>query len=357
MSFTCRCAKWLVRCGAPLAIAFRELDAYADTATQGEPGSLTSGHTPLAYFLRGEGPAAQPVLHLGWMLAGICSFVCVLIAIMLLVAIFKRRRQEDANALNTKGGPSFVYVGTTISTLALLAITVYMLVVLAQVADPPREPALTVTVTAYDWWWKVDYEEDTKGTRRFATANELHIPVGVPVLVLLKSADVIHAFWVPELSGKTQAIPGVTNRQWLEADRPGVFRGQCTQYCGVQHAHMAFEVYAQPQAEFDRWLGAQQSPPLAATNDSAKRGAKLFEDRCAGCHAIRGSNAAGVQAPDLTHVMSRRLIAAGTIVNTPKNMIDWVQHVQDIKPGALMPDMKLSPAEASDLSAYLATLR
>jgi len=120
---------------------------------------------------------------------------------------------------------------------------------------------------------------------------------------------------------------------------------------------MAFEVYAQPQAEFDRWLDAQQSPPLAATTDSAKRGAKLFEDRCAGCHAIRGSNAAGVQAPDLTHVMSRRLIAAGTIVNTSKNLIDWVQHVQDIKPGALMPDMKLSPAEASDLSAYLATLR
>jgi len=183
VSFTCRCAKWLVRCGAPLAIAFRELDAYADTATPGESGSLTSGHTPLAYFLRGEGPAAQPVLHLGWVLAGICSFVCVLIAIMLLVAIFKRRRQEDANALNTKGGLSFVYVGTTISTLALLAITVYMLVVLAQVADPPREPALTVTVTAYDWWWKVDYEEGAKGTRRFATANELHIPVGVPVLV------------------------------------------------------------------------------------------------------------------------------------------------------------------------------
>ncbi|WP_084515331.1 cytochrome c oxidase subunit II [Burkholderia sp. WSM2230] len=335
-------------------IAFCQLDACADTGGPGEPGSLTGGHTPLAYFLRSEGPAAQPVLHLGWVLAAICSSVCLLIAIMLLVAMFRRRKDEDAKALKAEGGLSFIYVGTTISTLVLLGITVYMLVVLAQVADPPREPALTVTVTAYDWWWKVDYGE---GSSHFATANELHIPVGVPVLLLLRSADVIHAFWVPELSGKTQAIPGVTNRQWLQADRPGTFRGQCTQYCGVQHAHMAFEVYAQPQADFDRWLAAQQSPAPVATTDSAKRGAKLFEERCAGCHTIRGSNSTGVQAPDLTHVMSRRLIAAGTVVNTPKNLMNWVQHVQDIKPGTLMPDMKLSPEEASGLSAYLATLR
>jgi cytochrome c oxidase subunit 2 len=175
--------------------------------------------------------------------------------------------------------------------------------------------------------------------------------------VQLKSADVIHAFWVPELSGKTQAIPGVVNRQWIQADRPGIFRGQCTQYCGVQHAHMALEVHAQPQADFERWMAEQQSPAPAPTTVQAVRGAKLFEERCAGCHAVRGSRSAGVQAPDLTHVLSRRLLAAGTVVNTPENLMDWVQHVQEIKPGTLMPDMKFSPTEAIDMSAYLATLR
>jgi cytochrome c oxidase subunit 2 len=229
-----------------------------------------------------------------------------------------------------------------------------MLTVLAEVADPPKTPALTVTVTAYDWWWKVDYGQ---GPSAFTTANELHIPVGVPVLVLLKSADVIHAFWVPQLSGKTQTIPGNTNRQWIQADKPGIFRGQCTQYCGVQHAHMAFEVYAQPQADYDRWYAAQQRTVAAPATTQAVHGRKLFEERCAGCHAVRGSNAAGVQAPDLTHVLSRRLLAAGTVVNTPENLMDWIQHAQEIKPGTLMPDMKLSPVESGELSAYLATLR
>jgi len=315
---------------------------------------LASGPTPLAYFLRSKGPAAQPVLHLGWTLAFICSLVCVIIAAMLLVAMFRRRKREDHRSLRSGGGLGFVYAGSIISTVALLGIAIYMLSVLAEVADPPKEPALTVTVTAYDWWWKVDYGD---GPGHFATANELHIPVGVPVLVVLKSADVIHAFWVPELSGKTQTIPGTVNRQWIQADRPGIFRGQCTQYCGVQHAHMAFEVYAQSQADYNRWYAAQQHDASAPGTLQALHGRKLFEERCAGCHTVRGSQAAGVQAPDLTHVLSRRLIGAGTIVNTPDNLMDWIQHAQEIKPGTLMPDMLLSPAEAGDLSAYLATLR
>uniref|UniRef100_UPI002028DC99 cytochrome c oxidase subunit II n=1 Tax=Caballeronia sp. AZ10_KS36 TaxID=2921757 RepID=UPI002028DC99 len=287
-------------------------------------------------------------------LTAICSLVCIIIAVMLLIATFRHRKKEDHRALGKGGGLSFIYVGTAISTVALFGIAIYMLTVLAEVADPPKTPALTVTVTAYDWWWKVDYGQ---GPSAFTTANELHIPVGVPVLVLLKSADVIHAFWVPQLSGKTQTIPGNTNRQWIQADKPGIFRGQCTQYCGVQHAHMAFEVYAQPQADYDRWYAAQQRTAAAPATTQAVHGRKLFEQRCAGCHAVRGSNAAGVQAPDLTHVLSRRLLAAGTVVNTPENLMDWIQHAQEIKPGTLMPDMKLSPVESGELSAYLATLR
>ncbi|MCC8402675.1 cytochrome c oxidase subunit II [Paraburkholderia sp. MMS20-SJTN17] len=336
-----------------LAIAFAD-GAWADSNAPDQTASLAAGKTPLAYFLRSEGPATQPVLHLGWALAAISMLVCGIIAVMLIFAMVRRRRQDESNSIRTEGGTRFVYVGTAISTVALFGIAVYMLAVLATVADPPREPALTVTVTAYDWWWKVDYVD---GQDHFTTANELHIPVGAPVLVLLKSADVIHAFWVPKLSGKTQAIPGVINRQWIQADRPGVFRGQCTQYCGLQHAHMAFEVHAEDTADFERWLAAQRAPAPAPSTAPSERGAELFGKRCAGCHSIRGSHSRGVQAPDLTHVLSRRLIAAGTVVNTPGNLMDWVQHAQEIKPGALMPDMKLSPKEAGDLWAYLATLR
>jgi cytochrome c oxidase subunit 2 len=343
-----------LRTGLALAVSLRQITASANEAAPDTSDSLASEPTPLAYFLHSKGPAAHPVLHLDWVLTAICSLVCIIIAVMLLIATFRHRKKEDHRALGKGGGLSFIYVGTAISTVALFGIAIYMLTVLAEVADPPKTPALTVTVTAYDWWWKVDYGQ---GPSAFTTANELHIPVGVPVLVLLKSADVIHAFWVPQLSGKTQTIPGNTNRQWIQADKPGIFRGQCTQYCGVQHAHMAFEVYAQPQADYDRWYAAQQRTVAAPATTQAVHGRKLFEERCAGCHAVRGSNAAGVQAPDLTHVLSRRLLAAGTVVNTPENLMDWIQHAQEIKPGTLMPDMKLSPVESGELSAYLATLR
>lgn len=352
------CARRIFACvfrtGLTLLGSCHMIGAQATDAASEASDSLTTGPTPLAYFLHSKGPAAHPVLHLDWVLTAICSLVCIMIALMLIIGTFRRRKREDHRALGEGGGLSFVYVGTAISTVALLGIAVYMLAVLADVANPPREPALTVTVTAYDWWWKVDYGQ---GPGRFTTANELHIPVGVPVLVLLKSADVIHAFWVPDLSGKTQTIPGNVNRQWLQADRPGIFRGQCTQYCGVQHAHMAFEVYAQPQADYERWYAAQQQDAPMPATAQAIHGRKLFEERCAGCHTVRGSKSAGVQAPDLTHVLSRRLLASGTVVNTHENLMDWIQHAQEIKPGTLMPDMKLSPAESGDLSAYLATLR
>ncbi len=346
--------KRLLRATGAVGGALLQGCAWAAAAAPDQSDSIAASSAPLAYFLHGKGPAAQPVLYLGWVLAAICSFVCLVVGLMLVLAMFRRRARQDFKALSEGGGLRFIYISMAVSVIALGGIAVYMLTVLAQVADPPHEPALTVTVTAYDWWWKVDYGE---GSRHFTTANELHIPVGKPVLVLLKSADVIHAFWVPELSGKTQTIPGVVNRQWIQADRPGIFRGQCTQYCGVQHAHMAFEVYAQTQADYDRWYVNQtQSAALPVTSE-ARRGSKLFGERCAGCHTVRGSSSAGVQAPDLTHVLSRRLLAAGTLVDTPENLMDWIQHAQQIKPGTLMPDMQLSPAQASDLSAYLATLR
>jgi cytochrome c oxidase subunit 2 len=236
---------------------------------------------------------------------------------------------------------------------------IYMLITLAEVSKPPTTPTLSVTVTAYDWWWRFDYAGDAAHPDEpFVTANEMHIPVGQPVHVLLKSADVIHAFWVPQLAGKTQTIPGQTNEQWLQADAPGVYRGQCTQYCGVQHAHMAFEVIAQPPAEFAQWRAAQARAAAPVPPDSPlQAGQKVFMERCAGCHAVRGSAADGAQAPDLTHLASRRMLAAGTLPNTPANLARWIAHAQQIKPGALMPDISLNAGDAAALDAYLQTLR
>lgn len=335
-------------------------------------GGARATDAPMNYFLHGEGPISADVRMLGWIFAAICILVCVVIAGLLLYAALRARPavMTDANVapagvmgpVARSGGNSglrAVAVGTGISTLILVAMTIYALVVLERTAHPAAPVALTVDVTGFDWWWRVDYG-DGDAVQGFVTANEIHIPVGVPVRLRLASADVIHAFWVPLLAGKTQMIPGLVNEQWLQADKPGVYRGQCTQYCGVQHAHMAFEVVAQARPAFDAWLAAQRRPVHAVSQTdigaTLPTGRKLFMERCAGCHTVRGSEAVGPNGPDLTHLNSRRQIAAGLMSNTPAHLIDWITHAQELKPGARMPSMPLSTAESGALSAYLATL-
>ena len=286
---------------------------------------------------------------LGWIFTGIAVATCLVVAVLLLLAM--RRRHGGGNDLVREGssGLRWVAIGAGVSTAILLAMTVYALVVLDQVGNRPPGEAIDITVTAYDWWWKVDYP----GADGFVTANELHIPVGVPVRLHLESADVIHAFWVPQLAGKTQAIPGLHNEQWLQADRAGIYAGQCTQYCGVQHAHMAFEVVAETPARFAAWKAAQAKPASV----QADAGSKLFVSRCGGCHTVRGSQAAGQHGPDLTHLLSRRTIAAGALANTPENLMEWITHAQAVKPGNRMPSMALDGNEAAQLGAFLANLQ
>ncbi|GJH05654.1 cytochrome c oxidase subunit II [Paraburkholderia terrae] len=328
---------------APLSVPFVSPLAHADA--------------PLEYFLHAAGPAATPTMHLGLGLTTMCVAVVAIIAVLLAGALVRRRPVAAPRALGKEeGGMGWIYIGVGVSTLALLASLFYTLVTLQAIAQPSLAPGLRITVTAYNWWWKIDYGDDPDPAHHLVTANEIHIPVGVPVRIALRSADVIHAFWVPRLAGKTQAIPGQVNTQWIQADAPGVYRGQCTQFCGSQHAHMAFDVVAQPQAEFDAWRDAQISQAASPEDGQARAGQKIFLDRCAGCHTVRGSDAAGVQAPDLTHVGSRRQLAAGTLTNTPEHLLDWVQHAQQIKPESLMPSLTLNVQDVAALSAYLATL-
>lgn len=313
---------------------------------------------PLNYFLHSYGPAATPTMHLGWVFTAVMVVVFVIVASLLAGAIFRKRPAVDPRAIGREEqGMAWIYIGTGLSTCILLALTVYALVVLGMVSKPARAPGLTLTVTAYDWWWKIAYEDDDP-SRRFVTANEIHIPIATPVLVKLKSADVIHAFWVPLLAGKMQTIPGLINQKWIEADVAGIYRGDCTQYCGVQHAHMGMEVVAETPDAFNQWREAQLKPASGALAVAVNAGKKLFLDRCAGCHTIRGTEAVGAHAPDLTHLLSRRLIAGGLLPNTPENLLHWILHTQQVKPGARMPSFTttLSPPEISALAAFLATL-
>jgi cytochrome c oxidase subunit 2 len=189
------------------------------------------------------------------------------------------------------------------------------------------------------------------------TANEIHIPVGRPVLINTHSQDVIHSFWMPELHGKRDLIPGHPSAIWLQADRPGVFQGQCAEFCGLQHAHMRLIVVAEPEETFQAWLEAQRQSAQPPRDPLAERGMHVFvSGPCALCHAIRGTDAAGHVAPDLTHIASRATLAAGTLPNTPGHLAGWIIDSQSVKPGNAMPSMSLSPEDLQALLAYLGNL-
>ena len=311
--------------------------------------------TPLNYFLYSYGPAATPVMHLGWLMTALLSAITLIVILLLVIAIVRKRSSADSGMIGAEsGGLRWIYIGTGISTFILAGLTVYFLAVLNAVAKPTEAPALTLTVTGYDWWWSIEYEH-ADPAKRFVTANEIHIPVGRPVLLKLKSADVIHAFWVPVLAGKTQMIPGLVNQKWIQADAPGVYVGQCAQFCGVAHAHMNLEVVAESDQDFEKWQEAQRRTAFPVSEHN-EHGYKLFMDRCGGCHAVRGTEAEGLHGPDLTHLNSRGRIAAGLLTNTPDHLMDWITRAQYFKPGARMPSIALSDSEASALASYLSTL-
>jgi cytochrome c oxidase subunit 2 len=213
-------------------------------------------------------------------------------------------------------------------------------------------PALEVRVTGHQWWWRIQYR-DPAGGGWVETANELHLPQGDTVRLVLNSADVIHSFWVPNVAGKLDMIPGRTNLLDVTARRPGWYRGQCAEFCGTQHAHMAFDVKVESPAAFRAWLAAQAAPAAPV----AGRGAAVFQATCAACHAIRGAGAAGRAGPDLTHVAARRSLAAGTLTMTRGNLQGWIEQPQAVKPGTSMPQIPLTPADADAVATYLARLR
>lgn len=315
--------------------------------------------TPLGY-LEAAGERAQAVLPLTWLTLAISIAVCVIIGILLWLGV--RRAASSGGAAETRAipiergssGVRWIGIGIAISAVPLLVTLVWTMVALADVSGPPAHPGLTLDITAHQWWWEVRYDA-AEPDQTFATANEIHIPVGERVLVRLHGGDVIHSFWVPKLTGKTDTIPGQTNLSWMQASRAGRYSGQCTEYCGLQHSHMGFLVVAQPAGDFRKWWDHQLTSPAVPTGH-AQLGQADFQMHCGNCHTVRGTEAAGALGPDLSHLMQRSTIAAGQLPNNGPVLAHWIADPQSLKPGSLMPAPSLSETELADIHAYLKTL-
>jgi cytochrome c oxidase subunit 2 len=244
-------------------------------------------------------------------------------------------------------------IGIPIVALVALFGVANIYVIGGSAAPNPRSTPLTIDVIGHQWWWEVRYP----GTSA-VTANEIHIPVATRVNVVTTSADVIHSFWVPRLARKIDMIPGRQNRVLLYASQAGIYRGQCAEFCGFQHAHMSLYVVAQPPATFQTWLAQQAAPAVKAASGPAAQGERAFmTSQCASCHQIRGTAARATVGPDLTHLASRATLAAGEIPNDPGHLAAWIANPQAIKPGDRMPDLGLPGPEISAIVTYLDSLR
>jgi cytochrome c oxidase subunit 2 len=293
----------------------------------------------------------------------VCAVMYVLVVAALLVAIARRRRAEALTVETGRHHETSPLMGTAaIGWIVLIAAGLTVLAVAsfftdrsnASVADNPQ---LAINVTGNQWWWDVKYSSH-EASNEFRTANEIHLPVNVPAEITLESNDVIHSFWIPNLAGKQDLIPGrVTDIQILPR-KIGTYRGQCAEFCGVQHANMALDITVESKEDFERWVHAQQRPAFAPMTPLEAAGYRFVTTRqCGACHNITGTPASGQVAPDLTHFASRRSIAAGTLPMSTGNLYGWIADPQSQKPGNKMPTIGLSPDELHGVVAYLGRLK
>jgi cytochrome c oxidase subunit 2 len=305
-----------------------------------------------ASTLAPRGPAAEDIARLSWVLIVVAAAAYVLVLAMLAAALRRgpRPSRHDLWArLGVIGG------GIALPVAAIIPLFIVSVRTLAAVTRP-EAPGLVVEIVGHQYWWELRYPAAGPG-EIVVTANELHLPVGRPVELRIRATDVIHSVWVPALHGKLDAVPGKVNVTWLRADRPGTYQGQCAEYCGVQHALMRLLVVAQPPAEFEAWLADQRRPASPAVDEAGRRAEALFLVHCGHCHAVRGTPAVGKIAPDLTHVASRRTLAAGTLPHVKGNLAGWIADPQGLKPGSLMPRVPLPPEEFHLVLDYVAGLR
>lgn len=314
---------------------------------------LLPGCRGAQHVLDPRGPQAQVMADISWLLyigAALIFFVVMAIAAYAVFGPAHKRARLANRGLIIGGGIVF----------PIVALTALMIYVFAGSPDLLHrgKPMLHIEVVGEQFWWRVLYL-DERGRPQLETANEIHIPAGVTVELRLRSADVIHSFWVPSLHGKLDMIPGHVNAMRMQADRAGVFRGQCAEYCGAQHAKMAFLVIALEPARFDQWFAAQMQSAHAPATAQLRRGQELFMSTgCVTCHTVRGTDAKGVIGPDLTHIGSRRTIGAGLFPNTVGALGGWIADSQALKPGNRMPTFSnLKGEELRALAAYMESLQ
>lgn len=294
----------------------------------------------------------------------VCAAMYLLVIAFLLAGIVRRKRAAEANVVEAgrHHQSNSLMRSALIAWAALVGIGLVVLAIASFFADRSAAKAaqhekLSVTVTANQWWWDVVYNS-ADASKTLHTANEIHLPVGVPVRIILRSNDVIHSFWVPSLAGKQDLIPGRENDITIVPRETGLYRGQCAEFCGVQHAHMALVVQVESHADFIKWLERGLRPAQAPRTPLALAGYRYVTTReCAMCHAIAGTDAGGTVGPDLTHFASRRSIAAGTMPMGKGNLYGWIADPQSIKPGTKMPTVGLEPDELHAVVAYLETLK
>lgn len=327
------------------------------------PGALLVATAQPPSGLSPEGPAAESLVGLWWLMFWLAMAIFAAVIVALVVSVRRRRERaltDDRLAgEGAVGGGNWLMLigGVAVPTVVAVLLMVLMITTGAEVRgldrllDDPAEP-LVIEVTGFKWWWDVEYPES--GVR---TANEVRVPTGHPVEFRLSSADVIHSFWVPALGPKIDMNPGQDNTLRVQVDEPGVHRGLCTEFCGLQHAKMQFLVEALPPAEFDDWLAERQEPPAEPTEAAVRQGQEIFEDaQCVSCHTVQGVSPRTDEGPDLTDFGSRFTLGAGIAPNEPEVLADWIRDPHDLKSGVSMPAAGLDDDELDALVTYLESL-
>jgi cytochrome c oxidase subunit 2 len=299
-----------------------------------------------------KGTEAHKISGIWWLMCGMAAVVYIVVAAFILVAAFRGRRTTEGKSSRVKDS-TFIWVGGIIVPAVILVVLGAATVDASNTLRGPEQNPLRIEIVGKRWWWAVHYPDDG-----ITTANEIHVPVGRPLEIGLDSDNVIHSFWVPQLGGKLDLIPGQHNVWRAKATTAGTYRGECAEYCGLQHARMNFLIIAQTPASFDTWALQHRRPPSEPSGQLEANGQQVFmRAPCAGCHTIRGTVANGTIGPDLTDIGSRRTLGANTVPNSPGYLAGWIVDSQSIKPGNLMPPVALNAADLQALLAYLRSLK
>ena len=315
-------------------------------------------------MLATAGPQADHIGRLWNLFLTVCTAVFIAVFAAFLYSIWRPRRADartpaDLSSLDRheRGPYRSVVFGVVLSTVLLLGLVFASVWTDRALARMPLVDAVNLRITGNQWWWDVEYVA-VPSSDSFRTANEIHVPVGRPVLVTLRSDDVIHSLWVPNLAGKKDLIPGRTALMQFRADKPGLYRGQCAEFCGFQHAFMGFEVIADPPDVYEAWAARQREEAPSPSDPQLQRGQQVFlGSTCVMCHAIQGTDANARKGPDLTHVAGRTTLASGVLPNNAEDLKRWIQNPQKIKPGTNMPSSTLPDADLNALVAYLESLK